>query len=104
MSGDGDTAPRVVEDYRGVIQILSDGTIVRSDPAVLRPPERFPDVPGVQWEDVVYDAAHGLKLRVYRSAAAGGDAGVRVKPKRTRKSVPRESPSQRSSIYRGVTR
>jgi len=75
MSGDGDTAPRVVEDYRGVIQILSDGTIVRSDPAVLRPPERFPDVPGVQWEDVVYDAAHGLKLRVYRSAAAGGDAG-----------------------------
>ncbi|RLM91224.1 hypothetical protein C2845_PM08G04980 [Panicum miliaceum] len=74
MSGDGDTAPRVVEDYRGVIQILSDGTIVRSDPADLRPPERFPDVPGVQWEDVVYDAAHGLKLRVYRSAAAG-DAG-----------------------------
>jgi len=71
MSGDGDTAPRVVEDYRGVIKILSDGTIVRSDPAVLRPPERFPDVPGVQWEDVVYDAAHGLKLRVYRSAAAG---------------------------------
>ncbi|PAN12508.1 hypothetical protein PAHAL_2G269500 [Panicum hallii] len=38
------------------------------------------------------------------SAAAAGDAGVRVKPKRTRKSVPRESPSQRSSIYRGVTR
>ena len=38
------------------------------------------------------------------AAAAGGDAGVRVKPKRTRKSVPRESPSQRSSIYRGVTR
>jgi len=75
MSGGGDTAPRVVEDYRGVIKILSDGTIVRSDPAVLRPPERFPDVPGVQWEDVVYDAAHGLKLRVYRSAAAGGDAG-----------------------------
>ncbi|XP_039834846.1 AP2-like ethylene-responsive transcription factor At1g16060 isoform X1 [Panicum virgatum] len=37
-------------------------------------------------------------------AAAAGDAGVRVKPKRTRKSVPRESPSQRSSIYRGVTR
>nr|CAB3457093.1 unnamed protein product [Digitaria exilis] len=38
------------------------------------------------------------------SAAAAGDVGVRVKPKRTRKSVPRESPSQRSSIYRGVTR
>jgi AP2-like factor, ANT lineage len=35
---------------------------------------------------------------------AAGDVGVRVKPKRTRKSVPREAPSQRSSVYRGVTR
>ncbi|KAL6627412.1 hypothetical protein ACP70R_031138 [Stipagrostis hirtigluma subsp. patula] len=64
----GDTAARVVEDYRGVIQILSDGTIVRSDATALLPPERFPDVPGVQWEDVVYDAAHCLKLRMYRPA------------------------------------
>lgn len=74
----GDTAPHVVEDYRGVIQLLSDGTVVRSDAAVLRPPERFPDVPGVQWKDVVYDGTHGLKLRMYRPAAAmstaGGDA------------------------------
>ncbi|RCV11732.1 hypothetical protein SETIT_2G209900v2 [Setaria italica] len=38
------------------------------------------------------------------AAAAAGDVGPRAKPKRTRKSVPRESPSQRSSIYRGVTR
>ena len=84
--GDGDTAPRVVEDYRGVIQILSDGTIVRSDRAVLRPPERFPDVPGVQWEDVAYDAAHGLKLRVYRSAAAVA-AGKRARSPQNRKPV-----------------
>jgi acetyl esterase/lipase len=78
-----DTAPRVVEDYRGVIQLLSDGTIVRSDPAVLRPPdEHFPDVPAVQWEDVVYDAAHGLSLRVYRPAAAtAGDAAGEKKKK-----------------------
>lgn len=34
-----------------------------------------------------------------------GDLAARAnKPKRTRKSVPRESPSQRSSVYRGVTR
>ncbi|KAI4990377.1 hypothetical protein ZWY2020_038740 [Hordeum vulgare] len=34
-----------------------------------------------------------------------GAADVRAKPKkRTRKSVPRESPSQRSSVHRGVTR
>ncbi|CAL4977949.1 unnamed protein product [Urochloa decumbens] len=81
----GGTAPRVVEDYRGVIQILSDGTILRSDPAILRPPESFPDVPGVEWDDVVYDAAHGLKLRVYRPApppAAGDDGDAKKKKKK----------------------
>ncbi|KAK3163926.1 hypothetical protein QOZ80_1AG0010300 [Eleusine coracana subsp. coracana] len=79
MSGDT-TAPHVVEDYRGVIQILSDGTILRSDPAVLRPPERFPDVTTVQWEDVVYAPARGLKLRVYRPrpAAAGGSESKKL--------------------------
>ncbi|XP_066399445.1 AP2-like ethylene-responsive transcription factor At1g16060 isoform X1 [Miscanthus floridulus] len=35
---------------------------------------------------------------------AAGDVAPRAKPKRTRKSVPRESPTQRSSVYRGVTR
>ncbi|KAL6847942.1 hypothetical protein ACP4OV_022070 [Aristida adscensionis] len=70
MSGDT-AAPRVVEDYRGVIQILSDGTVVRSNAAALLPPESFPDVPGVQWEDAVYGVEHGLKLRIYRPAAAG---------------------------------
>ncbi|CAO2185724.1 unnamed protein product [Urochloa humidicola] len=78
-----DTAPHVVEDYRGVIQILSDGTIVRSDPAVLRPPESFPNVPGVEWDDVMYDATHGLKLRVYRPAApTAGDGGDAKKKKK----------------------
>ncbi|CAM0948874.1 unnamed protein product [Alopecurus aequalis] len=74
MSG-GDTAPRVVEDFLGVIQILSDGTVIRGDEAVLRPKDQlFPDVPGVQWKDVPYHAAHGLKVRIYRpapSSAAG---------------------------------
>jgi acetyl esterase/lipase len=64
----GDKAPHVVEDYRSVLQLLSDGTVVRSDAEVL-PPASFPDVPGVQWKDVVYDAAHGLRLRLYRPAA-----------------------------------
>lgn len=31
-------------------------------------------------------------------------SGAVVKVKRTRKTVPRDSPPQRSSIYRGVTR
>ncbi|EXC14079.1 AP2-like ethylene-responsive transcription factor [Morus notabilis] len=34
----------------------------------------------------------------------GNDSNVAKKAKRTRKSVPRDSPPQRSSIYRGVTR
>ena len=38
------------------------------------------------------------------SSSNTGDLTPRAKPKRTRKSVPRESPTQRSSVYRGVTR
>jgi AP2-like factor (ANT lineage) len=39
------------------------------------------------------------------NTTAAGATDVQAKPKkRTRKSVPRESPSQRSSIHRGVTR
>lgn len=38
------------------------------------------------------------------AAEADAAAAARLKPKRTRKSVPRECPSQRSSAYRGVTR
>ncbi|XP_037417576.1 probable carboxylesterase 15 [Triticum dicoccoides] len=71
----GDTAPHVVEDLLGLVQILSDGSVVRGDESVLGPKEPFPDVPGVQWKDVVYHAAHGLRVRVYRptSVVAGGD-------------------------------
>jgi hypothetical protein len=32
------------------------------------------------------------------------NSNIRIKPKRTRKSMPREAPSQGSSVYRGVTR
>ncbi|KAL5206446.1 hypothetical protein ABZP36_034655 [Zizania latifolia] len=39
-----------------------------------------------------------------KGISSGGGAAGAVKPKRMRKSVPRESPSQRSSLYRGVTR
>uniref|UniRef100_A0ACD5VFE2 Uncharacterized protein n=1 Tax=Avena sativa TaxID=4498 RepID=A0ACD5VFE2_AVESA len=69
MSGD-DTAPRVVEDFFGVVQILSDGTVIRGDEAALQPKETYPDVPGVQWKDVLYHAAHGLRARVYRPASS----------------------------------
>ncbi|GJN37433.1 hypothetical protein PR202_gb26387 [Eleusine coracana subsp. coracana] len=57
--------PHVVEDCLGVLQLLSDGTVLRSDFPVL-PTESFPDVTGVQWKDVVYDSERNLKLRMYR--------------------------------------
>ncbi|KAE8820400.1 hypothetical protein D1007_01544 [Hordeum vulgare] len=66
----GDTAPHVVEDLLGLVQLLSDGSVIRGDESVLRPREPFPDVPGVEWKDVVYHAAHGLRVRVYRPASA----------------------------------
>ncbi|VAH58558.1 unnamed protein product [Triticum turgidum subsp. durum] len=66
----GGTAPRVVEDFLGVVQLLSDGSVVRGDEAVLRSNEPLPDVPGVQWKDVLYHAAHGLSVRVYRPASS----------------------------------
>ncbi|GJN05751.1 hypothetical protein PR202_ga23413 [Eleusine coracana subsp. coracana] len=65
MAMSSNAAPHVVEDCLGVLQLLSDGTVLRSDFPVL-PTEAFPDVPGIQWKDVVYDAEHSLKLRMYR--------------------------------------
>uniref|UniRef100_J3KWI4 Alpha/beta hydrolase fold-3 domain-containing protein n=2 Tax=Oryza brachyantha TaxID=4533 RepID=J3KWI4_ORYBR len=66
-------APHVVEDFSGVVQLLSDGTVVRGDGAALLPSlEPNHDVPGVQWKDVVYDAAHGLRVRVYRPTVGDG--------------------------------
>ncbi|CAL4977947.1 unnamed protein product [Urochloa decumbens] len=74
----GGTAERVVvEDFFGVIKLFSDGSIVRGDESTITLPGPFPDAPGVQWKDAVYDAARGLKVRVYRPspAAAAGSEG-----------------------------
>jgi acetyl esterase/lipase len=70
----GDTAPHVVEDFFGVVQLLSDGSVVRGDETAIMPAEPFPDVPGVQWKDAMYDAARGLKVRLYKPAG-GGEGG-----------------------------
>ncbi|GJN37439.1 hypothetical protein PR202_gb26394 [Eleusine coracana subsp. coracana] len=67
----GDTAPpQVVEDFMGVLKLLSDGSVVRGDESVLLSAGPFPDLPGVQWKDVVYDATRGLKVRVYRPSSS----------------------------------
>ncbi|GJN05755.1 hypothetical protein PR202_ga23417 [Eleusine coracana subsp. coracana] len=77
----GDTAPpQVVEDFCGVVQLLSDGSVVRGDEYGLMPAETIPDVPGVQWKDVVYDSTRGLKVRVYRPPLAAGEEGNKKLP------------------------
>ncbi|KAK3160382.1 hypothetical protein QOZ80_1BG0058800 [Eleusine coracana subsp. coracana] len=79
MSGDT-TPPQVVEDFCGVVQLLSDGSVVRGDESGLTPVQTIPELPGVQWKDVVYDATRGLKVRVYRPPLATGEEGNKKLP------------------------
>jgi len=73
------TAPHVVEDFLGVVHLLSDGSVVRADKSVLTPPGvTFPGVPGVQWRHVVYDPARGLRVRLYTSPEAAPKGGRRL--------------------------
>ncbi|XP_072957690.1 strigolactones hydrolase CXE15-like [Typha angustifolia] len=70
------SAPYVVEDCRGHLQLLSDGTVVRS------PHPIFPvDVPNdfpVDWKDILFDPNHGLHLRLYMSRVAKNKLPVLV--------------------------
>ncbi|KAG8100656.1 hypothetical protein GUJ93_ZPchr0013g37642 [Zizania palustris] len=82
-SGDAKPPPQkpyVVEDCRGVLQVLSDGTVIRT----AAPP--FPvgvdhEDGRVEWKDAVYDAGRGLGVRLYRPATWGGkdEGGKKVK-------------------------
>jgi acetyl esterase/lipase len=65
--------PQVVEDFFGVVQLFSDGSVVRGDESVVMLAGPLPDVLGVEWKDVVYDAARNLKVRVYRPPLADGE-------------------------------
>nr|CAB3472140.1 unnamed protein product [Digitaria exilis] len=81
MSGDATPAPHVVEDFFGVVRLLSDGSVLRGDESILMPVGPFPDIPGVQWKDAVYDAARGLRVRLYRpssSPVAAGEEGSKL--------------------------
>lgn len=64
--------PHVVEDCRGVLQVLSDGTVVRSSAAPYEVEVR--DDGRVEWKDAVYDAARGLGVRMYRPRGRGTEA------------------------------
>ncbi|XP_042518746.1 probable carboxylesterase 15 [Macadamia integrifolia] len=62
------TTPFVVDDCRGVLQVYSDGSIVRSD----RPSFNVTvhDDGSVIWKDVTFHPIHGLQLRLYKPASA----------------------------------
>uniref|UniRef100_A0ACD5WGT8 Uncharacterized protein n=3 Tax=Avena sativa TaxID=4498 RepID=A0ACD5WGT8_AVESA len=66
--------PHVVEDCRGVLQLLSDGTTVRS---ATPPPHTVEDRDDgrVEWTDAVYDAGRGLGVRLYRPRLLGPGQG-----------------------------
>ncbi|XP_008779108.1 probable carboxylesterase 15 [Phoenix dactylifera] len=56
--------PHVVEDCLGILQVLSDGSILRSPNPVVPVPVR--DDGTVVWKDVQFDAAYDLHLRLYK--------------------------------------
>lgn len=56
--------PHVVEDCRGVLQVLSDGTVVRSSASPYAVEDR--DDGRVEWRDAAYGGSRGLGVRMYR--------------------------------------
>uniref|UniRef100_A0ACD5UZU7 Uncharacterized protein n=1 Tax=Avena sativa TaxID=4498 RepID=A0ACD5UZU7_AVESA len=71
--------PYVVEDCRGILQLMSDGTVRRSAelPAVF-----LRDIPdgdlGVEWRDVTYDQEHDLNARLYQPGHLGAANTARL--------------------------
>jgi acetyl esterase/lipase len=70
--------PHVVEDCRGVLQLMSDGTVRRS--AVPAFPVDVPDDEdcGVEWKDVTWDRQHDLNARLYRPGHLGAANDARI--------------------------
>ncbi|KAJ4979685.1 hypothetical protein NE237_010465 [Protea cynaroides] len=69
MSNTNDTTiPYVVEDCRGLIQLYSDGSIVRSSQPLRDIPVR--DDGSVLWKDLLFDPVHDLHLRLYKPASS----------------------------------
>ncbi|CAM0905406.1 unnamed protein product [Alopecurus aequalis] len=75
-SADPTARPYVVEDCRGVLQLLSDGTVVRSA-ALPFPVGKGADHEDgrVEWKDAVYDAGRCLGLRIYKPTTNAGEEG-----------------------------
>ncbi|KAJ1287833.1 hypothetical protein BS78_02G041200 [Paspalum vaginatum] len=69
--------PYVVEDCRGVLQLMSDGTVRRAadPPFTVEIPA---DECGVEWKDVTWEPAHGLNARLYRPRHLGAANDARL--------------------------
>ncbi|KAL6636783.1 hypothetical protein ACP70R_024355 [Stipagrostis hirtigluma subsp. patula] len=80
-SASGEAPPHVIEDFAGLVQLLSDGTVVRRTDTNGLPVPSFPSPLPAQWKDVVYDPNHGLKLRIYRPNSSAADVDGEVPKK-----------------------
>ncbi|GMY24150.1 probable carboxylesterase 15 [Fagus crenata] len=71
MSNSNTITPTVVvDDCRGVLQVYSDGSIVRSPKPSFNVPVH--DDASVLWKDVLFDVVNNLHLRLYKPAAHSG--------------------------------
>lgn len=78
-SADPTAQPYVVEDCRGVLQLLSDGTVVRSAALPFTVGNGADHKDGrVQWKDAVYDAGRCLGLRLYKPTTNAGEEGKKL--------------------------
>jgi len=81
-SADQKPQPHVIEECRGVLQLLSDGTVVRSKALPFPVGDGADRGDGrVEWKDAVYDTDRGLGLRMYRPAATTAEADQDVRAK-----------------------
>lgn len=67
-----------MENFVGFVQLLGDSSVVRRDELIRMPPGLFPDIPSVQWSDLVYNSTHGLMVRMYRPAVAAGSGTNKI--------------------------
>jgi acetyl esterase/lipase len=88
MSPPPSSEPHVVEDIRGLVQLLSDGTVRRSaDPASYPVVDADQDGDGVaddddgsgvEWKDVTWQREHDLNARLYRPRHLGASNDARI--------------------------
>ncbi|CAL4903614.1 unnamed protein product [Urochloa decumbens] len=76
----------VVEDCLGLLQVLSDGTVLRFSPPPFPAGAAYDDG-RVEWQDAVYDAGNNLGVRMYRPTTRSG-AGAAAEHNKKKKLLP----------------